>query len=58
MLPYSVEGTSGCAACLWQVVNGFNGVTDESGSERRSPRMADITLSDASRAHTYAHMPS
>lgn len=51
MLPYGVEGRGGCVACLWQVVNGFNGLTDELGSESR----ADISLSDASRAHTHTH---
>lgn len=30
-LPYGVEGKGGCVACLWQVVNGFNSLTDKLG---------------------------
>lgn len=57
MLQYSAEGRGVCVACLWQVINGFNSVTDELGSERRPPMMADISPSDASctHAHTRVH---
>lgn len=36
MLRRRDEGNEGVgrAACLWQVVKGFNGVTDELGSEK------------------------
>lgn len=45
VLPHGIEGRGGSVECLWQVVNGFNGVTDELGSERRLMVTADISLS-------------
>lgn len=56
MLPYGVEGRGGCVACLWQVVNGFNGLTDELGSERRAPDDGrHLTLRRFTRTHTNTH---
>lgn len=34
----------GSAACLWQVVNGFNSVIDKPGSKRNPPMTADLIL--------------
>lgn len=49
-MPMRAEGR---VACPWQVVNCFNSVTDELGSERTPLMTADISLSDAPHAHTH-----
>lgn len=51
-MPMRAEGR---VACPWQVVNCFNSVTDELGSERTPLMTADISLSDAPHAHTQTH---